>query len=364
MISFESDYNIGAHPKIIEKLSDTNFEMLSGYGSDKYCESAIKKIKQACDCPLADVYFLVGGTQTNQVVIDTMLNQYEGVISAKTGHINIHEAGAIEVTGHKVLEVASNNGKIIAKELNNYLETFYNDDNREHMVFPGMVYISHPTEYGTLYSKNELKEISEICSKYKIPLYMDGARLGYALMSKETDVSLADIANFCDVFYIGGTKVGTLCGEAVVFTKNNTPRHFITLIKQHGALLAKGRLLGIQFDTLFENDLYFKISKNAIEMAEKLKGIFKEKCYEFFMETPTNQQFIILENSKMVNLKDKVAFSFWEKYDDTHTVVRFATSWATTENDIKSVYTDLEEIAKTGKVDNPYRYLGLRKEAK
>lgn len=335
MISFESDYNIGAHPKIIEKLSDTNFEMLSGYGSDKYCESAIKKIKQACDCPLADVYFLVGGTQTNQVVIDTMLNQYEGVISAKTGHINIHEAGAIEVTGHKVLEVASNNGKIIPKELNNYLETFYNDDNREHMVFPGMVYISHPTEYGTLYSKNELKEISEICSKYKIPLYMDGARLGYALMSKETDVSLADIANFCDVFYIGGTKVGTLCGEAVVFTKNNTPRHFITLIKQHGALLAKGRLLGIQFDTLFENDLYFEISKNAIEMAEKLKGIFKEKDYEFFMETPTNQQFIILENSKMENLKDKVAFSFWEKYDDTHTVVRFATSWATTENDIK-----------------------------
>lgn len=264
-----------------------------------------------------------------------MLNQYEGVISAKTGHINIHEAGAIEVTGHKVLEVASNNGKIIAKELNNYLETFYNDDNREHMVFPGMVYISHPTEYGTLYSKNELKEISEICSKYKIPLYMDGARLGYALMSKETDVSLADIANFCDVFYIGGTKVGALCGEAVVFTKNNTPRHFITLIKQHGALLAKGRLLGIQFDTLFENDLYFEISKNAIEMAEKLKGIFKEKGYEFFMETPTNQQFIILENSKMENLKDKVAFSFWEKYDDTHTVVRFATSWATTENDIK-----------------------------
>lgn len=335
MISFESDYNIGAHPKIIKKLSDTNFEMLSGYGSDKYCESAIKKIKQACDCPLADVYFLVGGTQTNQVVIDTMLNQYEGVISAKTGHINIHEAGAIEVTGHKVLEVASNNGKIIAKELNNYLETFYNDDNREHMAFPGMVYISHPTEYGTLYSENELKEISEICSKYKIPLYMDGARLGYALMSKETDVSLADIANFCDVFYIGGTKVGALCGEAVVFTKNNTPKHFITLIKQHGALLAKGRLLGIQFDTLFENDLYFEISKNAIEMAEKLKGIFKEKDYEFFMETPTNQQFIILENSKMENLKDKVAFSFWEKYDDTHTVVRFATSWATTENDIK-----------------------------
>lgn len=335
MLSFESDYNIGAHPKIMQKLNDTNFEMLSGYCSDKYCESAIKRIKEACACPLADVYFLVGGTQTNQVVIDTMLNQYEGVISAKTGHINIHEAGAIEFTGHKVLEVSSNNGKIIPKELNNYLETFYNDDNRDHMVFPGMVYISHPTEYGTLYSKNELKEISEICSKYKIPLYMDGARLGYALMSKETDISLADIANLCDVFYIGGTKVGALCGEAVVFTKNNTPKHCITLIKQHGALLAKGRLLGIQFDALFENDLYFEISKNAIEMAEKLKEIFREKGYEFFIETPTNQQFIIIENSKMENLKNEVTFSFWEKYDDNHTVVRFATSWATTENDIK-----------------------------
>ncbi len=335
MLSFESDYNIGAHPKIMQKLTETNFEMLSGYGSDKYCQSAIERIKKACDCPSASVYFLVGGTQTNQVVIDTMLNQYEGVISAKTGHINIHEAGAIEVTGHKVLEVASDNGKIIAKELNNYLETFYNDGNREHMVFPGMVYISHPTEYGTLYSKSELKEISEICLKYKIPLYMDGARLGYALMSKETDVSLADIAKFCDVFYIGGTKVGALCGEAVVFTKNNTPKHFITLVKQHGALLAKARLLGVQFDVLFENNLYFEISKNAIEMAEKLKEIFRKKEYKFFIETPTNQQFIILENSKMVELKDKVAFSFWEKYDDTHTVVRFATSWATTEEDIK-----------------------------
>lgn len=264
-----------------------------------------------------------------------MLNKYEGVISAKTGHINIHEAGAIEATGHKVLEVPSINGKIIVEELNSYLETFYNDDNREHMVFPGMVYISHPTEYGTLYSKNELKEISEICSKYKIPLYMDGARLGYAVMSKQTDVSLADIAKFCDVFYIGGTKVGALCGEAVVFTKDNMPKHFTTLIKQHGALLAKGRLLGIQFDTLFEDNLYFEISKNAIEMSEKLKELFKEKGYKFYIETPTNQQFIILENNVMEKLKEKVIFSFWEKYDDDHTVVRFATSWATTEEDIK-----------------------------
>lgn len=335
MLFFECDYNIGAHPKIIQKLIDTNFEKLSGYGNDPYCKSAKDKIKNACDCPNADIYFMVGGTQTNKVVIGTMLNGHEGVISAKTGHINIHEAGAIESTGHKILEVPFRDGKIIVKELNAYLETFYNDDNRDHMVFPGMVYISHPTEYGTLYSKNELREISEICLKYKIPLYMDGARLGYAIMSKQTDVSLSDIAKFCDVFYIGGTKVGALCGEALVFTKNNTPRHFTTLIKQHGALLAKLRLVGIQFDTLFDNNLYFKISENAIKMSEKLKNIFKNKGYKFYMETPTNQQFIILANDLMEKLKQKVTFSFWEKYDESHTVVRFATSWATTDEDLK-----------------------------
>ncbi len=236
----------------------------------------------------------MGGTQTNKVVIGTMLNRHEGVISAKTGHINIHEAGAIESTGHKILEVPSHDGKIIVKELSGYLETFYNDDNRDHMVFPGMVYISHPTEYGTLYSKNELGQISAICSKYKMSLYMDGARLGYALMSKQADLSLSDIAKFCDRFYIGGTKIGTLCGEALVFTKNNTPRHFTTLVKQHGALLAKLRLIGIQFDTLFDDNLYFKISENAIKMSEKLKNILKNKGYKFYMETPTNQQFIIL----------------------------------------------------------------------
>ncbi len=241
MLNFESDYNIGCHPKILQRLNETNLELLSGYGSDKYCQSAIRKIKESCNCPQGDVYFLVGGTQTNQVVIDSMLNQYEGVISAKTGHINIHEAGAIEFTGHKVIEVPSKNGKIIIDELDKYLENFYNEDNREHMVFPGMVYISQPTEYGTIYSKNELESLSKICSNYNIPLYIDGARLGYALMSKESDVTIEDIAKLCDVFYIGGTKVGALCGEAVIFTKNNTPKHFITLVKQHGALLAKGR---------------------------------------------------------------------------------------------------------------------------
>lgn len=335
MLFFESDYNMGAHPKIIQRLVDTNFEKLSGYGNDPYCQSAINKIKTACNCPSADIHFLMGGTQTNKVVIGTMLNRHEGVISAKTGHINIHEAGAIESTGHKILEVSSHDGKIIVKELSGYLETFYNDDNRDHMVFPGMVYISHPTEYGTLYSKNELGQISAICSKYKMSLYMDGARLGYALMSKQADLSLSDIAKFCDIFYIGGTKIGTLCGEALVFTKNNTPRHFTTLVKQHGALLAKLRLIGIQFDTLFDDNLYFKISENAIKMSEKLKNILKNKGYKFYMETPTNQQFIILENDLIEKLGQKVTFSFWEKYDESHTVVRFATSWATTEKDIK-----------------------------
>lgn len=341
MLSFESDYNNGTHPKILEKLNSTNSEQLPGYGTDKYCESAINKIKKICNCPNADVHFLVGGTQTNQIVINSILNQYEGVISAKTGHINIHEAGAIEFTGHKVMEVPSENGKIIIEELAKYLKTFHNDDNRKHMVFPGMVYISQPTEYGTLYNKNELETLYKICSTYNISLYIDGARLGYALESKENDIQIMDIAKLCDVFYIGGTKIGALCGEAVVFTKNNTPKHFTTIVKQHGALLAKGRLLGIQFDTLMP-DLYLENSINAIEKAEKIKEIFKNNNYRFYLETPTNQQFIILENEKMSKLKEKVAFSFWEKYDENHTVVRFATSWATTNEDIEELRKIIE----------------------
>lgn len=337
MLNFENDYNIGCHPKILERLNETNFESLSGYGSDIYCENAKEKIKNVCNCPTADVYFLVGGTQTNQVVIDSMLNQYEGVISAKTGHINVHEAGAIEFTGHKVLEVPTKDGKIIIDELEKYLKTFYNDDKQQHMVYPGMVYISQPTEYGTLYSKSELERLSKICKNYNIPLYIDGARLGYAIESKENDATISDITKLCDVFYFGGTKVGALCGEAVVFTKNNTPKHFITIVKRHGALLAKGRILGIQFDTLFKDNLYFEISKNAIKTAERLKEILTKKGYRFYMETPTNQQFIILENNKMEKLKEKVVFSFWEKYDEDHTVVRFATSWATKMEDVEKL---------------------------
>lgn len=334
MLSFESDYTEGAHEAILRRLCETNYEQLSGYGNDKYCDLAKEKIKAAIGCADAEVFLLVGGTQTNQIVIDTVLDAYEGVVCADTGHISCHEAGAVEFTGHKVLTVPHEQGKIKPVVLQEYLKTFYTDDNHDHMVFPGMVYISHPTEYGTLYTLEELTALSELCRQYELPLYLDGARLGYGLMSSGTDVRIKDIARLCDVFYIGGTKVGALCGEAVVFTHKNAPKHFFTSIKQHGALLAKGRLLGVQFDTLFADDLYFKISRHAIEMADRMRDAFREKGYEFYIETVTNQIFIVLENKRMEELKQSVSFSFWERVDDNHTVVRFASSWATREQDV------------------------------
>ena len=335
MTSFENDYIAGAHPLILKRLMETNLECLSGYGTDSYCASAREKIRAACAFPEADVEFLVGGTQANSVIISTMLHDYEGVIAAKTGHISLHEGGAVEFTGHKVLEIEPVDGKIVPEALKKYLEDFYGDENHEHMVFPGMVYISHPTEYGTLYSKEELSQLSQICKDYRIPLFLDGARLIYGLASLQTDVTLNDIAQLCDVFYIGGTKAGALCGEAVVFPRKNKPDHFMTSVKRRGALLAKGRLLGVQFDTLFTDDLYLKIGEHAIAMAEELKTIFRKHMFEFYLESPTNQQFIIMENEQMETLKKQVGFSFWEKYDETHTVVRFATSWSTTKEDLK-----------------------------
>lgn len=336
MLYFENDYSEGAHEAVLRRLIDTNMEQLPGYGNDRYCEAAREKIRKACGCPDAEVYFLVGGTQTNAVVISAVLKQYEGVIAASTGHINGHEAGAVEYSGHKILTLPQEAGKITAGALRDYLEAFYHDRNCEHMVFPGMVYISHPTEYGTLYSRRELREISEVCGQYEIPLYLDGARLGYGLASEASDVSLEDIARYTSVFYIGGTKVGALCGEVVVFTKQ-APRHFITEIKQKGALLAKGRLLGVQFDALFTDGLYLKIGKNAIETAETLRRAFLDKGYRIFLESPTNQLFVILENEKMKELKEKVRFCLWEKLDENHTVVRFATSWATKMEDVEQL---------------------------
>ncbi len=325
---------MGAHPEILKALQSTNFIATAGYGDDQFCKSAKEKIKAACHCPEADVWFLVGGTQTNAVVISTVLERFEGVIAAETGHIGAHEAGAIEYTGHKVLSLPHHDGKIDADELSAYITSFYGDANHAHMVPPGMVYISHPTEYGTLYSKDELTQISKVCREYSIPLFMDGARLGYGLMSYDTDLTLPEICELCDVLYIGGTKVGALCGEAIVFTKNNTPSHFLTQIKQQGALIAKGRLLGVQFDTLFTDELYFKISRHAIDMAQKLKKLLADKGYTFYLNSPTNQQFVLIEDEKLRELERFVNVGFWEKPDEDHTVVRFATSWATTEEDI------------------------------
>ena len=337
MLNFENDYSEGASELILQRLIETNDEKLPPYGSDPYCARAKEKIKAACRCPKAEVFFLSGGTQTNAVVIDALLQKHEGVVAATSGHINVHEAGTIENSGHKVLALPGTDGKLSSERLKRYIDDFYADANHEHSVFPGMVYISHPTEYGTLYSKRELFSLHEVCSEYRIPLYMDGARLGYGLMSESTDVSLSDIAEYCDVFYIGGTKVGALCGEAVVFTKENAPVHFMTLVKQHGALLAKGRLLGVQFDALFTDELYFKLSRNAIEKAATLKAALREKGYSFYIESPTNQVFITLENGRMRELEKELKFSFWEKADEAHTVVRLATSWATRAEEVEKL---------------------------
>ena len=335
MVSFESDYIEGALPEILDALVKTNMEQLSGYGADEYTQSAKEKIKNACNCPKAQVAFITGGTQTNQLVISTMLKQYEGVVAPQTGHVSSHEAGAIEYTGSKVITIPGHNGKMDAVELKQCLSDFYSDGNHEHMVFPGMVYISFPTEYGTIYSKKELSDIYKVTQEYKLPLFVDGARLGYGLASKQCDMTLPEFASLCDIFYIGGTKVGALCGEAIVYTKGNMPEHFENLTKKHGALLAKGRLNGIQFDTLFTDNLYFKAAEHAIEMAELVKNAFKSKGYKFLLDSPTNQQFIILENSRMQELSKKVKFCFWEKVDENHTAVRFATSWATKKENVE-----------------------------
>lgn len=334
MLSFENDYNAGAHPLVLKALMDTNLIKEPGYGNDDFCRSAAEKIRAACACPEAEVYFISGGTQTNQVVISSLLRSYEGVLSAVSGHVNGHEAGAIEYSGHKVLTLPQHQGKIDPAELEAWIKSFYADESHEHMVFPGMVYISHPTEYGTLYSKAELENLSQVCRRYALPLFLDGARLGYGLMSRETDLRLEDIARLCDVFYIGGTKVGALCGEALVFTHKNAPEHFPTLIKQRGAMLAKGRLLGVQFDALFTDGLYFAIGSHAIEKAERLKEMFRQRGYAFYLDSPTNQQFIVLRNEKAEELRQYVRFTVWEKPDESHTVARFCTSWATTDEEL------------------------------
>lgn len=343
MLSFTCDYSEGAHPLILRRLAETNMDQEPGYGFDAYSESAREKIRAAVNIPYADVFFLVGGTQTNATVIDSLLKGYEGVLAAQTGHIAVHESGAIEFGGHKVITLPSHEGKLDVGDLEDYLEKFYADGAWEHMVIPGMVYISFPTEYGTLYTKQELMRISDVCRRYKLPLFVDGARLGYGLASDACDLTLPELAQLCDVFYIGGTKVGALCGEAVVFPRK-APAHFFTTVKQHGALLAKGRLLGIQFDTLFTDDLYMTIARNAIERAMEVKRLFADIGIPLYIDSPTNQQFPILTREQMDKLDGKTQYEIWETLPDGRAVTRFATSWATTAEQIDQLRALLQQL--------------------
>lgn len=332
MIYFDSDYMAGAHPQVMQALVESNLEQTTGYGSDAYTAQAAALIRQACDAPQARVHFLVGGTQTNATVIDGLLARHQGVLAAESAHINVHESGAIEASGHKVLTLPQHEGKVKADEVKAYIDEFYRDDSYEHMVAPGMLYISFPTEYGTLYSLQELSDLSQVCHEADIPLYVDGARLGYGLAA--SDVSLLDLARLCDVFYIGGTKMGALFGEAVVINNDKLLKHFFPLIKQHGALLAKGRLLGVQFKALFSKGLYEEIGREAVAKALRLKAAFVEKGYQVEVDSPTNQQFFRLPNILIDRLKQEASFEYWGPRGQQESVVRFVTSWATSDADI------------------------------
>ena len=341
MLHFDSDYMEGAHPLILKRLTEINFEKIGGYGSDEYCASAVRRIRKACDAPDADVRFLVGGTQTNATIIRSILRPYEGVVAADTGHIAVHESGAIEATGHKVLTIENIDGKLSAERLDAYLSRERGDENRDHAVWSGMVYISQPTELGTIYSLAELEALSEVCRRWKLPLFADGARLGYALAAPSADFTLADMARLCDIFYIGGTKVGALMGEAVVIPRGEQIAHFTTLIKQQGALLAKGWLLGVQFDALFTDNLYLDIARNAVRQAERLSRTLIERGYTLTTPTLSNQVFVTLDKEQLARLAEITTFSTWERLANRQTIVRLATSWATTDEQIDQLINAL-----------------------
>ncbi|MBR4389036.1 MAG: amino acid lyase [Prevotella sp.] len=336
MLYFDTDYNNGLHPILLQRLAETNDVRSLGYGFDEFTESAKQKIRKASDCHDADVFLLVGGTQTNSTVIASMLHAVEGVVCADTGHINVHEAGAVEMTGHKVMTLPNHFGKLDAGELYMFLKDYAEDPTADHRVRPGMAYISFPTEQGTLYSAEEIDNIYQVCRQFNIYLFVDGARLGYALTSEKTDVSMAFLAHHCDVFYIGGTKVGALCGEAVVFPKGNAPRYFFSIVKQHGALLAKGRLAGVQFDALFTDGLYFRIAAHANKQAAQLRNIMTRHGFKPYNDSPTNQQFFVIPNDVIPLLQRDVMFETWGAYDETSTICRFVTSWATTDDELSA----------------------------
>lgn len=344
MYRFECDYAEGCHPLIMDALFKTNSEQHCGYGNDIYCEKARKAILDLCDCKTCAVHFLVGGTQTNTVVINHILRPHQGVLCANTGHITIHETGAIEATGHKVLPLDSDDGTITGKQVLDYCSAHFSDHDFEHIVQPGMVYISNPTENGTIYTKSQLSELKKACEQYSIPLFIDGARLGYALASPKNDLTLSDLCKLCDVFYIGGTKVGALFGEAVVITNTALQKDFRYIMKQHGAMLAKGRLLGVQFLTLFTDNLYTDISKNAVELALQIKQAFASVGCEFLFDSYTNQQFPILSDSQLEILSKKYSYSFWKKMPDGKNAVRFCTSWATPDTAVKELISDIKAL--------------------
>lgn len=337
MIHFESDYLEGCHPSILKRLEETNFEQTIGYGQDPICDKAKETVRKVCCAPEADVHFLVGGTQTNVTVIASILKPYQGVICAGSGHINVHETGAVEHSTHKVLPLESGDGKITAAQIDEFVSGHYADESAEHTVQPGMVYISFPTELGTIYSKKELQEISSVCNKWNIPLFIDGARLGYGLESSSSDVTICDIAKVADVFYIGGTKQGALFGEAVVICNDSLKKDFRYNIKQNGGMLAKGRLLGIQFDTLLSGGLYFELAREADAKADTLKAAFKKKGYKFLIDSPTNQIFPILPFSVQKKLSEEFGFEQWKKIDSNSSAVRFCTSWATPDSSIEAL---------------------------
>lgn len=346
MIYFNSDYLEGAHPSIMKQLAETNMAQSVGYSEDEYCAAAREKIKAACEAPDADVHFLVGGTQTNTTVIASILRPYQGVIAPTSGHINCHETGAIESTGHKVLALPTDNGKITAQQIEEYYLWHHTNPDFEHIVMPGMVYISYPTEGGTIYSKAELTAIYETCQRCGLPLYIDGARMGYGLMSDECDLTLPELARLCDVFYIGGTKVGALFGEAVVVMNPALKKDFRFFMKQRGGMLAKGRLLGIQFDTLFTDDLYLKISRHAIDMAHQIREIFVSAGYPLLFDSPTNQQYPIMPDSELAEIGKNFGYEYWEREDETHSGVRFCASWATTQENVDALREAVNNLKK------------------
>lgn len=343
--SFESDYNNGCLPEILRRLSETNDEKASGYGFDPYTERAKDRIRKACDMTEAEVHFLVGGTQTNATAIDSLLQGCEGVLSVDTGHINVHESGAVEAFGHKVLVLPGiAGGKMAVSQIDDYMRKFLADETYPHMVQPGMVYITLPTELGALYSRKELADIYTVCQQYGLRLYVDGARLGYGLMAEGNDIDLPFLAHHCDAFYIGGTKVGALLGEALVYTNTRAPKYIFTIIKRHGALLAKGRVLGLQFDTLFTDGLYFRVSRHAIDMAQALRRVFAKHDLSLGIDSPTNQQFVILSKEQKQRLAEEIAFEIWEPLPNDHLLCRFVTCWATTEADIAALDEALAHI--------------------